>query len=118
MSSLAPRRESLDPPKVSRKASRERSVSAQATTPDGPVLDGSVRRQAGFRPGLVFGKDLSAVGREWGVVHEAGLSERELQRRSVLPAVVVRCVDYCEWCRDRADNSNHMGTQRRGHVSY
>ena len=79
---------------------RDRSVSAQAqmsTPPDGPVLEGSmIRRQAGYRTCLVFGKDISVVGKEWGVVEEDGLENREKQRRAVLPAVVVRCVDYCE----------------------
>jgi hypothetical protein len=65
--------------------------------PDGPILEsGTVKRQPGYRSSLVFGKDINIVGKEWGVVHEEGLEEREQQRRAVLPAVVVRCVDYRE----------------------
>ena len=78
---------------------RDRSVSAQANmsaAPDGPVLDASAnKRPAGYRTCLVFGKDINAVGKEWGVVDE-DVDERERQRRAVLPAVVVRCVDYRE----------------------
>lgn len=64
--------------------------------------DGVVRRAArsGLKPGRVFGRELEIAGRLYGVVEadaeRAGDSEYERRRRLCLPAVVVRCVEYCE----------------------
>lgn len=98
------RRESLEPPKFSRKPSRDRSVSAQATmgsTADGPVLHHtSILRPAGDAVGKVFGRDISEAGKAWAVVDANkdidGMTPLEKRRRECLPALIIRAVDYRE----------------------
>ncbi|KAI9632651.1 uncharacterized protein MKK02DRAFT_20704 [Dioszegia hungarica] len=94
----------LEPPKVSRKSSRDRSVSAQASmgsSVDGPVLHPSaILRPAAPGFGKVFGRDITEAAKACGVVESArdveGMDPREKRRRECLPAVVIRAVDYLE----------------------
>lgn len=64
--------------------------------------EGVVRRNArtGLKPGRVFGRELEIAGRLYGVIDadtaRPGDSEYERRRRLCLPAIVIRCVEYCK----------------------
>lgn len=78
---------------------------------------GVIKRSAGGRTGRVFGRDLVEVGKSWGVADSSDSeSEYEKRRRSCLPAIVVRTVEYRElhiqgWHIN--DNSGDMGAEGR-----
>ncbi|KAK4689923.1 hypothetical protein P7C73_g198, partial [Tremellales sp. Uapishka_1] len=68
---------------------------------DGPVFETGVVKRAGNRTGgKVFGKDLVETGRLWGIADASMVLEGEddwrKRRKSCLPAIVIRCVDYLE----------------------
>jgi hypothetical protein len=56
----------------------------------------------------VFGRDVEAAGREWGIRSYPDLGMRKerdhkvlpvgSRGREVLPAMFVRCVDFCKCC--------------------
>lgn len=107
--------------RTGRDRTQSADVALRPSSSDGPVFDlGVIKRSAGGRTGRVFGRDLVEVGKSWGIADSSEAeSEYEKRRRSCLPAIVVRTVEYRElhkqgWHTDV--DSGDMGAKRRRHL--